>query len=402
MIKRIIDSVIRWDSFILKQPIFNAIFSSMRQTVPILAVSVYLQLTINIFLKPDALVTRLFGISVKFPNFINLQEISSHLDIIVLMIFATTYSLSYLSVRQVSQKILPTLINFLGPFFILTENNKVMTYSTMHYLLIIIVTTVSCESFTYYKKKFCRNDLQPFSARYLLWAGIILSFYLTIHRFSIANIFQQIVSGISINQFWTTFQGLIIFSFLVPLFFGIGFSIPNEFFSNQTALPSVIKNLDEILKNKNSILPYPTNLYSVYHAFSQFGGVGNTLVLSFMLLYAVSKKRQNLGFLSLLPSLFDQNQLLYFGLPIFFRPIILFPMLITSIMGTIIGYLAIVSHLIKPASLIIPNEIPNFLLSFLGSNDGWTLILNTFIIFISIIVYSPFIKIQNSEVDYEK
>ena len=61
MIKRIIDSVIRWDSFILKQPIFNAIFSSMRQTVPILAVSVYLQLTINIFLKPDALVTRLFG-----------------------------------------------------------------------------------------------------------------------------------------------------------------------------------------------------------------------------------------------------------------------------------------------------------------------------------------------------
>jgi len=28
--------------------------------------------------------------------------------------------------------------------------------------------------------------------------------------------------------------------------------------------------------------------------------------------------------------------------------------------------------------------------------------LNTFIIFISIIVYSPFIKIQNSEVDYEK
>jgi PTS system cellobiose-specific IIC component len=77
-------------------------------------------------------------------------------------------------------------------------------------------------------------------------------------------------------------------------------------------------------------------------------------------------------------------------------------MLITSIMGTIIGYLAIVSHLIKPASLIIPNEIPNFLLAFLGSNDGWTLILNTFIIFISIIVYSPFIKIQNSEVDYEK
>lgn len=402
MIKKIIDNVIRLDSFILKQPIFNAIFSSMKQTVPILAVSVYLQLIINVFLKPDALVTRLFGISVKLPIFINLHELSSHLQVIVLMVFATIYTLSYLSIHQVSQKVLPTLINFLGPFFVLTEDNKLMSYGTMHYLLIIIFTTMSCESFLYFKKRFCRNDLQPFSARYLLWAGIILSFYLTFHRFSVTNIFQQTVGAISINQFWNTLQGLIIFSFLIPLFYGIGLSIPNEFFSDQAALPSVIKNLDTILKNKNSTLPYPTNLYSVYHAFSQFGGIGNTLVLSFILLYSVSKKRQNLGFLSILPSLFDQNQLLYVGLPIFFRPIILFPMLITSIMGTVIGYLAIASQLIKPASLIIPNEFPNFLLTFLGSNDGWTLILNIFIIFISIIVYSPFIKIQNYEVDNEK
>ncbi|WP_244034832.1 hypothetical protein [Pseudolactococcus carnosus] len=184
--------------------------------------------------------------------------------------------------------------------------------------------------------------------------------------------------------------------------FWLGISIPRELVTDQINIPAVVKNLDVVIKNQNGSLPYPTNLYSVYHAFSQFGGIGNTVVLSFLLLFAVSKKRQNLGLLSLVPSLFNQNQLLYFGLPIFFRPLMLVPMLITSLMGTLIGYTAIMTHLIKPATLVTPSGMPNLLLAFLGSNDGWSLLVVAIIFGLSVIIYMPFIKIQNSETIYEK
>lgn len=402
MINKIIERTVKWDQFVLKMPVFNAIFSAMQQTLPLLTISVYLHLIINLFLKPDAFFIRLFHLSIKIPILMQLQDLSLQLDLLVLMLFSAIYTGTYLSVRHVFKTTLPVITNFLGTFFLLLGKDKLLSYDSTQYLLVIIIVTLSSESFVHYQKKVSRPNVQPFAMHFLFWAGIILVANRLLQILSPSTFIYQAMSSLSVNVFWTNFLGLMLISFLIPLFFWLGISIPRELLTDQINIPAVVKNLDVVIKNKNGSLPYPTNLYSVYHAFSQFGGIGNTLVLSFLLLFAVSKKRQNLGLLSLVPSLFDQNQLLYFGLPIFLRPLMLVPMLITSVVGTLIGYTAIMTHLIKPATLVTPSGMPNLLLAFLGSNDGWSLLVVAIIFGLSVIIYMPFIKIQNSETIYEK
>lgn len=402
MINKIIERTVKWDQFVLKMPVFNAIFSAMQQTLPLLTISVYLHLIINLFLKPDAFFIRLFHLSIKIPILMQLQDLSLQLDLLVLMLFSAIYTGTYLSARHVFKTTLPVITNFLGTFFLLLGKDKLLSYDSTQYLLVIIIVTLSSESFVHYQKKVSQPNVQPFAMRFLFWAGIILVVNRLLQILSPSTFIYQAMSSLSVNVFWTNFLGLMLISFLIPLFFWLGISIPRDLLTDQINIPAVVKNLDVVIKNKNGSLPYPTNLYSVYHAFSQFGGIGNTLVLSFLLLFAVSKKRQNLGLLSLVPSLFDQNQLLYFGLPIFLRPLMLVPMLITSVVGTLIGYTAIMTHLIKPATLVTPSGMPNLLLAFLGSNDGWSLLVVAIIFGLSVIIYMPFIKIQNSETIYEK
>lgn len=402
MINKIVERTVKLDHFVTKWPVCRSIFKALQQTIPLLALSVYLQLILSLFLRPDAFFIMLFHLSIKFPMLIELETLSSQLEVLVLMLFSAIYTFNYLSSRHVFQIILPVITNFLGTFFLLVGKDKVISYDSTQYLLVIFAVTLSNESFLYYKRKFGRSNLQPFAIRFLLWASIILVFNIMLQMFSPMTFIYQGMSSLTANLFWATPVGLVLVSLFVPLFLGLGISIPRELLTDQGTLPAVVQNLDAILKNKNSTLPYPTNLYSVDHAFSQFGGVGNTLVLSFLLLFAASKKRQNLGLVSLIPSLFNQNQLLYFGLPIFLRPIMLVPMILTSIVGTLIGYIAIITHLIKPATLMIPNGLPNLLLGFLGSNDGWSLIVVAIIVSLSVMIYMPFIKIQNSEIDNEK
>ncbi len=402
MINKIIERTVKWDQVVLKLPVFNAIFTAMQQTLPLLTISVYLQLIISLFLKPDAFFIRLFHLSIKVPMLMQLQDLSLLLDLLVLMLFSAIYTGTYLSSRHVFQTTLPVITNFLGTFFLLLGKDKLLSYDSTQYLLLVIIVTLSSESFVYYHKKVSRPNVHPFAMRFLLWAGIILVVNIGLQMVSPSTFIYQAMSSLTANVFWTSFLGLLLISCLIPLFFWLGISIPRELVTDQINIPAVVKNLDVVIKNQNGSLPYPTNLYSVYHAFSQFGGIGNTVVLSFLLLFAVSKKRQNLGLLSLVPSLFNQNQLLYFGLPIFLRPLMLVPMIITSVVGTLIGYTAIMTHLIKPATLVTPSGMPNLLLAFLGSNDGWSLLVVAIIFGLSVIIYMPFIKIQNSETIYEK
>jgi PTS system cellobiose-specific IIC component len=375
----------------------------MQQAVPLVAISVYLHLAFRLVLRPDALLPNLFHWHIQVPDVVQWQTVLENIEVLVLMVLVAIYSHHYLKSRGLEQTLLPVLTNFIGTYFLFFAKGLPATYEPTQYLLVIGLTTLVCESFYHYHKRVSRDQPQPFAARFLVWSGIVLALNIGIQAVLPGIVMQQVMTNLVVRYALTTFLGLLLVSVLAPCFLWLGFALPRELLSDQSGNVAVVKNLTAILKDKHAALPYPTNLYSVYDAFSQFGGVGNTLALSFLLLFAASKRRQNLGLLSLLPSLFNQNQLLYFGLPIFLRPIMLVPMLLTSLVGTGLAYLAIVTHLINPAALVVPSGTPNLLLGFLGSNDARALLLVALIFGLSLLIYRPFLAQQLTEDDsYEK
>lgn len=402
MSKKIINITAKLDRFVLKNRMVSAALLAMQQTLPLLAICVYAQLISQLILSPNALFVTLFNWRLRIPATFQLQEMMSLLEVFVLMILAATFTKQYLSIRKVTNTVLPTLTNFLGTYFLFLGKGQTPTYDTSQYLLVILLSFISCESFYFYQKFISRDNPQPFAIRFLIWAGFVLLIDVSLHFAIQRSVVRSALSTLLSNNFFTTFIGLVIVSIVAPLLWWLGIGLPHELINNPSTINAVIKNLDTILTNTNATLPYPTNLYSVYTAFSLFGGVGSTLAISFILLFSVRKKRQHLGMLSLLPSLFNSNQLLYFGLPIFLRPLLLVPMIMTSLLGTLIGYTAIVTHLIKPARLSTPNTTPSSLIGFLGSNDSWSLLITTIIFALSVIIYRPFIAIETSEVSYEK
>ncbi|MDI6553734.1 PTS transporter subunit EIIC [Leuconostoc falkenbergense] len=402
MSKKIINIIAKLDRFVLKNRMVSAALLAMQQTLPLLVICVYAQLISQLILSPNALFVTLFNWRLRIPVTFQLQEILSLLEVFVLMILAATFTKQYLSIRKVTNTVLPTLTNFLGTYFLFLGKGQTPTYDTSQYLLVLMLSFISCESFYFYQKFISRDNPQPFAIRFLIWAGFVLLIDVSLHFAIQRSVVRSMLSTLLSNNFFTTFIGLVIVSIVAPLLWWLGIGLPHELINNPSTINAVIKNLDTILTNTNATLPYPTNLYSVYTAFSLFGGVGSTLAISFILLFSVRKKRQHLGMLSLLPSLFNSNQLLYFGLPIFLRPLLLVPMIMTSLLGTLIGYTVIVTHLIKPATLSTPNTMPSSLIGFLGSNDNWSLFITTIIFALSVIIYRPFIAIETSEVSYEK
>ncbi|WP_273713002.1 PTS transporter subunit EIIC [Leuconostoc mesenteroides] len=398
MIKKCFSLIVKLDNIVLKNHVFQAIFSAMRQTFPVLAIDVYLRLLFVLFLAPNALFPVIFNINLKITG---LQIILSILDVVILMIFAAALTNKYLIYRGIKNNILPILTNFLATYLLFTVNTQDFSHNVSQYLVVTVLTLLSSESYYQYQRLF-RKTLQPYSARFLVWSAFILGLYFLVQPYVQQTTLQLLISSILSSNFFTTFVGLLLVGACAPVLYWLGIALPNELTSNQTTINAVVKNLDVILKNTHATLPYPENLYSVYGTFSLLGGIGNTLAISFLLLFMSSKRKQNLGLLSVFPSLFNNNQLLYFGLPLFLRPLMLVPMILSSVAGTLVGYVAIAIHLIKPASLVIPNNAPNLLTAFLGSGKLSSLIVVAIVFGLTVLIYKPFIELDNAEVQNEK
>ncbi len=220
------------------------------------------------------------------------------------------------------------------------------------------------------------------SIRYLLWSGFIIMLCVSAHPIVQQSNIQIWLSEILYQPFFTSFIGLLLVALLTPILFVLGLRLPTELMSDQTTLNVVVLNLDTMLSHANVLLPFPENLYSTYGAFSLFGGIGNSLVISILLLFAHSKRHRQLGLISWFPSLFNNNQLLYNGLPMFLRPLILVPMILVSIMSITISYLTIALHLMAPPVFMTPVGMPTILTPTLASNSHLSAIIVTIIILV--------------------
>ncbi len=130
--------------------------------------------------------------------------------------------------------------------------------------------------------------------------------------------------------------------------------------------------------------------------FAKFGGTGITLGLIIAaFIVARSQQMKSICRMSFIPGLFNVNEPVIFGLPIVLNPIMLVPFILVPVGAVIITYCAIRFGFMQPfGGLILPWTTPPIIGGFLlGGIRG--AITQLVILVYSVIVYLPFVKMQD-------
>ncbi|WP_236614578.1 EAL domain-containing protein [Sporomusa ovata] len=189
----------------------------------------------------------------------------------------------------------------------------------------------------------------------------------------------------------------IIFHIMVQLlwFFGI---------HGQTVLGAIQQNIYASATDK-SLTMYleggqPTEFLttSFINAYSTIGGSGSTICLIIAILFLVRKgNTARLAKLSILPGIFNINELLVFGLPIVLNPIYFIPFLLAPIIMTSLSYTAIAVGFVPMTNSVFNWTTPILLSGYMATNSWTGVVLQLINIMVGVAIYLPFVWLANKE-----
>lgn len=167
-------------------------------------------------------------------------------------------------------------------------------------------------------------------------------------------------------------------------------------YAAMTGSLSFTENLNYALAHGSAWgVPYKYLGSSLYNSFANFGGDG--LVLALIVAVLVTSNGSYLHRVArwtALPTLFNFNYATMIGLPIVFNPVIILPFMFLPVFNILVAGLAITVHLIPSTPYPVLQGTPGPLISFLGTNGNWGILLFTIaLLMIDIIAYIPFVKL---------
>lgn len=143
------------------------------------------------------------------------------------------------------------------------------------------------------------------------------------------------------------------------------------------------------------------------NSYTTIGGCGATLCLLIaLLLFSKRRGTRNLMKWSVLPILFNINEILVFGLPIIYNPVFLVPFLLVPVVNYSIAYFATYMGWVPVATADIPWTTPIFINGYLSTGTWRGVVLQLIVLFVGVAIYSPFVKLydrkkeQDSKTDY--
>ncbi len=187
-----------------------------------------------------------------------------------------------------------------------------------------------------------------------------------------------------------TFLGGLTYQFILGVLGAVGINGHNFLFSVKQKL------YEETLKNitawEHGEMPLNILNQGFYDAFMSIGGSGNSLsLLLCILFFSRNKQHISIAIGSIPLVIFNINELLLFGLPIIFNPILIIPFILVPMVNFILVYLAIATGLVNPVSAIVDWMTPPLLSGYLATqNSIGGVILQLFVILLGVIIYRPF------------
>ena len=232
-------------------------------------------------------------------------------------------------------------------------------------------------------------------------AGVItITFTVVVHAIFVATPYGNIHSFITEmvqapmlklgNSFWF-FVGLYMFMNLC-WFFGIhGAAV---YAAVQPIVVGInLQNLEAF--QVGAQLP---NMYANWVLFLKIGGLGTTVGLCiFMAFRARSNRYKSLGRMALIPSLFNINEPLCFGMPLMLNPMMFLPLVLNPLVTGTIAYFAMSSGLVGyTTGASLPWTTPPLINSFLQGGVG-VMLLQLVCLLVATAMYIPFFKVLDKK-----
>lgn len=136
---------------------------------------------------------------------------------------------------------------------------------------------------------------------------------------------------------------------------------------------------------------YTKSFWAFYVA---LGGGGATLALNLLLLRSKNQASKEIGKLALIPSIFNINEPLIFGLPIFLNPILIIPFMIAPTVNLFLGWFATQLGLVNAAVFSAPWTTPAPLGALISSLDFKAFLLVFVMLAVNVFIYMPFLKMH--------
>lgn len=122
----------------------------------------------------------------------------------------------------------------------------------------------------------------------------------------------------------------------------------------------------------------------------------NALLFS-VLMIAKSPRLKSICKLSLVPNLFNINEPLIFGLPMVMNVVLIIPILITTVLDTIVFYLLMTSDIIGKVYIATVATFPAPINAFLSTMDWMAPIVWLLLLALNILIFIPFVKVFDKQ-----
>ena len=230
---------------------------------------------------------------------------------------------------------------------------------------------------------------------FTLACAIRILFSLTSYE-TIFNFIQTIITA-PFMKVGGSLAGVIGVSCLANLvwFFGIH---PNTVIT--ISMPIYAASISGNIAAFQSGQPLPFIIFAVLtFGFLTIGGQGGTLGLSInLILFSKSERYKALGKLAIVPSIFNINEPLIFGMPIIFNLVYFIPMVLSSLVAGMIGYIGIkLGCFVSMNPLImLPNVVPTPISIFISTGLVAALTVVVAIVALTLLYY-PFFRIGDNK-----
>ncbi|MGX7245474.1 PTS sugar transporter subunit IIC [Enterococcus quebecensis] len=144
--------------------------------------------------------------------------------------------------------------------------------------------------------------------------------------------------------------------------------------------------------------PLPYGTLAIVLGNTILGGAGCTLGLLIALLFAKSKRYKAIFKIAVIPSIFNINEPLIFGVPVVLNPIFFIPMVVSPpVLGLTTWLLtSLIKVNLNPLVGLMPWTTPIFLTKPLGSGLAGTFILAICLV-LNTLIYLPFVKLADKQ-----
>lgn len=189
------------------------------------------------------------------------------------------------------------------------------------------------------------------------------------------NLLSAILFIISTNLLWV---------------FGIHGNNVLDNVANNIFLPAVYENQAALAAGQ-----LPPNIYSktFFDTFVYVGGSGTTLCLIIALFLFARRSSQNrLAKISLVPGLFNINEMLLYGLPLILNPLYMIPFALTPLILLLTSTFATFMGLVPRACVEVTWTAPIFISGYMATGNSWTgVALQLFNLAVGVAIYRPFV-----------